>query len=128
MPSDHINPPIFGSLNQNEKDTILSGLTPLVVRPGDIILSEDDLGDFCYFIMEGQLEVVKKLGTMDEHIVGIEEAGALIGEGSLFFPDLGRSASVRARTRGALLRMTHVELESLLRSKPGLAFRNGASP
>ena len=122
MPSSHINPPILGSLNQTEKDAILSGLETVIALPGEIILHEDDLGDFCYFIVDGQLEVVKKLGTNDEHVVGLEVAGSLVGEGSLFFPELGRSASVRARIPTRLLRMTHSELESLLRSRPGLAF------
>ena len=62
------------------------------------------------------------MGTPDERLLGVREAGEAIGEMSLFSDDHQRTASVRAKTPLKLLVMKRNDLESLLRGHPDLAF------
>ena len=76
----------------------------------------------CYIIVEGRVEIIKSMGTPDERLLGVREAGEAIGEMSLFSDDHQRTASVRAKTPLKLLLMKRDHLENLLRGHPDLAF------
>lgn len=114
--------PFIQLIGSEIAQTILEQLPQVEVFQGDIVLREDEQGDYCFFIQEGNLEVVKAYGTLEERVVWVHKAGAIVGEGSLFDPSAKRSATVRAQTNCKLLRMTHLELEKLLRIHPDFAF------
>jgi serine phosphatase RsbU (regulator of sigma subunit) len=83
---------------------------------------EGDRGNDCYIIVEGQVEIIKSLGTPEERLLAVREPGEAIGEMSLFSEDHQRTASVRAKTSIKLLVMKRDHLEDLLRRHPDLAF------
>jgi serine phosphatase RsbU (regulator of sigma subunit) len=114
--------PFFKSIDPQLAQSISQELPLVEVSQGEIVMHEEEPGDYCFIIQEGNLEVVKALGTQEERVVWVHKAGAIVGEGSLFDPHAKRSATVRAQTDCKLLRMSHLELEKLLRMSPGFAF------
>jgi serine phosphatase RsbU (regulator of sigma subunit) len=114
--------PMFSSLPEGDLRELASGLLPQDLEQGSLMFREGDKGNDCYIIVEGQVEIIKSLGTPDERLLGVRESGEAIGEMSLFSEDHQRTASVRAKTPLKLLVMKRDHLESLLRGHPDLAF------
>ena len=114
--------PLFHSLPESELRELAGGLLPMEMEQGSLVFREGDKGRECYIVDEGQVEIIKSLGTPDERLLGVREPGETIGEMSLFSEDHQRTASVRARTPLKLLVMKRDDLEDLLRKQPDLAF------
>ena len=114
--------PLFSSLPESELHELAAGLLPQDLKQGSLMFQEGVKGNDCYIIVEGQVEIIKSLGTPDERLLGVREAGEAIGEMSLFSKDHQRTASVRAKTPLKLLVMKRDHLENLLRGHPDLAF------
>lgn len=114
--------PLFAMLPDREIRFLAESLRSLQI-PGDTILfREGERGDRFYIILDGQVEIVKALGTGDERLVDVQGAGGYFGEMSLLNPDERRTATVRARTRAELLEMTRAEFDELLHRQPRLTF------
>ncbi len=114
--------PLFNSLPETELRELASGLLPMDLEQGSLMFREGDKGSECYIVIEGQVEIIKSLGTPDERLLGVRQPGEPIGEMSLFSEDHQRTASVRAKTPLKLLVIKRDDLEGLLRRQPGLAF------
>ena len=114
--------PLFSTLAENELKELADGLLPQELEQGSLMFREGDKGNDCYIIVEGQVEIIKSMGTPDERLLGVRESGEAIGEMSLFSDDHQRTASVRAKTPLKLLLMKRDHLENLLRGHPDLAF------
>lgn len=114
--------PLFSSLPKSELKELAGRLLPQDLEPGSLMFREGDKGNDCYIVVEGQVEIIKSLGTPDERLLGVREAGEAIGEMSLFSENHQRTASVRAKTPLKLLVMKRDHLENLLRGHPDLAF------
>ena len=97
-------------------------LPSLEFPAGKILLQEGHSDDKFYILLEGQVEVIKSLGSEEERILGVREAGTLLGEMSLFSRDGCHTASVRSLTPLWLLKVTHAELDGLLHRQPQLAY------
>lgn len=106
--------PLFASLPDSEIVRLLASLKRVSVPEGTLLIQEGDLGDRFYLVIDGQLEVMKALGTQDERFLGNIEPGDSFGEMSLFNPDGLRVASVRARTAANLYEMTHADFHALM--------------
>ncbi len=115
--------PLFASLPDEERRHLAGTLRQLEITPGTILLHESDSGDRFYFIHEGELEIVKAMGTPDERVLMVERPGAVVGEMSLLNPDRRRTASARARTAVRVSEIMHAEVDALLRRQPGLAYQ-----
>ncbi len=87
-----------------------------------MLFQEGHSDDKFYILLEGQVEVVKALGSPEERLLGVREAGNLLGEMSLFSRDGCHTASVRSLTPLRLLKVTHTELDALLHRQPQLAY------
>jgi sigma-B regulation protein RsbU (phosphoserine phosphatase) len=87
-----------------------------------ILLREGSRDDHLYIVLEGQVEVIKALGTADERLVAHRGEGAILGEMSLFSREGCHTASVRALSPVELLEMTVGELDALLHRQPKLAY------
>ncbi|MBI4671152.1 MAG: SpoIIE family protein phosphatase [Chloroflexi bacterium] len=83
---------------------------------------EGDAGQHFYIVRDGELQVVKSIGTHDERIVNTRKPGEFIGEMSLFNLDGKRTASVRAHGDTCLWEMTRAEFDALLTRQPFLAY------
>jgi CRP-like cAMP-binding protein len=89
------NVELFADLSKED----LSRLARLTVvrdyRDGDVIVRENEAGVAFYIIARGKVEVVKALGSADEHVVDTLGEEQFFGEMALFDNQV-RSASVRA--------------------------------
>lgn len=114
--------PLFATLPPHEIDHLAATLRPLEFLEGALLFQEGTPGDLFYVLLEGQAEIIKALGTPAERVMGIRQAGAFIGEMSLFNRDGLRTASVRASTPLHVLEMTRADFDALLARQPTLAY------
>ncbi len=115
--------PLFSSLPADEITRVAGALQEGRYDAGEILFLEGDAGNCFYVIVEGQLEVVKALGTPDERIIAVRGAGDYVGEMSLILVDGKRTASIRARTSLHTLEMTRADFDALLHRQPQMAYQ-----
>jgi serine phosphatase RsbU (regulator of sigma subunit) len=113
--------PLFAPLPEEERRNLSELLQPVELPPGEILLREGETGLCFYFIIEGQVEIVKAMDTENERLLGVRGPGEYLGEMSLFNPDGLRTASVRALTMALLLEMSHADFDVILHRSPHLA-------
>ncbi len=89
---------IFQSLSKAEIQRLALGVNVLNVSGGSILLQEGEIGDRFYVIIQGEVEVIKAIGTPEESLLGVRLPGDYLGEMSLLNWDGRRTASARART------------------------------
>jgi sigma-B regulation protein RsbU (phosphoserine phosphatase) len=114
--------PLFASLPGTELRFLASLLDRVQIPPGTLLFREGEPGDYFYLIVDGEIEVIKALGTPDERIIATRRTGDFFGEMSLFEPSGRRTASVRARTPLCLLQMARADFDVLLQRRPILAY------
>jgi len=114
--------PLLTSLPQREIKRLLATLRLLDFPPDTILFREGDHGDRFYIILEGQLEIIKSLGTPDEQLLNICGPGDYVGEMCLLDPDRSRTASVRTGSSVQLLEMTRADLDALLHQYPSIGY------
>jgi serine phosphatase RsbU (regulator of sigma subunit) len=122
QPRDLSTIPLFASLPADEIRHLEATLSASECPSGKVLFHEGHSDDKFYILLEGQVEVVKSLGRPEERILGMREAGNLLGEMSLFSQDGCHTASVRSLTPLRLLKVTHAELDALLHRQPQLAY------
>ncbi|MEN6321235.1 MAG: BTAD domain-containing putative transcriptional regulator [Syntrophaceae bacterium] len=114
--------PLFTSLPQSEIKSLVATLRKLDFPPRTILFREGDHGDRFYIILEGQLEIIKSLGTPDEKLLNVCGSGDHVGEMCLLDPDRSRTASIRARSPVKLLEITRADLDALLHQYPTVGY------
>lgn len=114
--------PLFSSFPAEEIASLLESLTIIAFPAGQILFQEGKLDDRFYILLDGQVEVIKELGTPDERVLGIRECINLLGEMSLFTQDGCHTASVRSLTHLRLIKMTRNDLEEMLHRHPQFAY------
>jgi serine phosphatase RsbU (regulator of sigma subunit) len=114
--------PLFASLPEDEIRRLEMRLRVSGCPPGRVLFHEGHSDDKFYVLLEGQVEVVKALGSAEERLLGVRAAGNLLGEMSLFSRDGCHTASVRALTPLRLLNVPHTELDALLHRQPLFAY------
>ena len=101
-------------LPRGHVDQIFKNLEPVYVNSGDEIVTEGDSGDYCYIIVKGIAEVFKCVADGEEMVATLDE-GVLFGEHALVSKE-PRTASVRMKTNGLLMKMIGEKFSSLLKS------------
>jgi sigma-B regulation protein RsbU (phosphoserine phosphatase) len=113
---------LFTSLPTSEIQHLAKTLKPIWVPKGTILLTEGEMGDHFYILLEGQVEILKAIGTADERRLALREAVSFLGEMSLFSEDKLHTASVRAFTPLKLLEMSHEDFDALLHRQPSITY------
>jgi CRP/FNR family transcriptional regulator len=114
-------PPFASPLTEESRR--LEKLLHVIACPaGEVLLVEGCSDDKFYILLEGQMEVVKALGSREERGVGLRGSGNLLGEMSLFSREGFHTASERAVSALRLLQVSHRELDSLLQRQPKIAY------
>lgn len=90
------------------------------VKKGQLIFLEGEMGDRCYLIREGQVEIVAKNAAGEEHQLAILHAPALFGEATLI-TGAPRNASARALEACELFELQHGYLHELIESENNVA-------
>jgi serine phosphatase RsbU (regulator of sigma subunit) len=117
--------PLFAGLPHDELVYLAETLQQIAIPAGAILLREDDVGDRCYVVLDGYVEIVKALGTADERLLSRYGVGELFGEMSLLNPDHRRTASVRTQAPVLLLEITRADFDGLLSRQPLFAYEMG---
>lgn len=113
---------LFDHLPQDELDRLAETLPEHDFTPGEVPFEEGSQTGYFYGVLEGEVEIVKSLGTADERVVAVSRKGALLGEMSLFSRNGSHTASVRARTPLKLFEITFDQFDAILRRNPSLAY------
>jgi serine phosphatase RsbU (regulator of sigma subunit) len=114
--------PLFKGLPEDEISKLAQTLRVLEVPPSTILFQEGDVGDRFYIIIQGQIEVIKALGTPEERFIGLRGPGEFVGELSLINRAGLRTACVRSLGPAHLWEMSHDEFDDLLHRQPSMAF------
>jgi phosphoserine phosphatase RsbU/P len=114
--------PLFSALPANEIKYMASRLAPYRCAAGHILFHEGAWEDEFYILLEGEVEILKSVGTLDERNLGVRQAVSLLGEMSLFNRDGYRTATVRALTPLVMYKMNRTEFDALLHRQPQLAY------
>lgn len=114
--------PLFKCLPKDEISKLSETLRVLEIPPNQVLFQEGEIGDRFYIIIQGQIEVIKALGTPEERFIGLRGPGEFIGELSLINRAGLRTASVRSSGPAHLWEMSHQEFDELLHRQPMMAF------
>jgi hypothetical protein len=95
---------------------IFKDIEPTVVAPGDIILCEGDRSDFIFYIVSGEFDVLVG-GTI---VSTLSEEDLFLGE-MAFLLEHRRTATVRAKTAGRLIKVNKREFVEAIKKKPHYA-------
>ncbi len=114
--------PLFSSLPRDEIRHLAQTLRSCELAAGELLFEEGEKGERFYIVLEGELEIIKALGSPDERLLALRGVGTFIGEMGLMLQDGLRTASVRARSRSKLLEMTRADYNDLLQRRPTLAY------
>jgi len=115
--------PLFAPLPSSEILHLVDTLRHRDLAAGAVFIHENEIADHFFVLLEGQIEIIKALGTPEERILAVGETGSFIGEMGLINPGSLRTASARARTPVKLLEMNRAEFDALLNRQPSLAYK-----
>lgn len=114
--------PLFANLPGNEAHALIETLEKCEFQPGDVLFEEGSSTTYFYIVMDGEVEIVKSLGTSDERILATSTRGSILGEMSMFSRSGTHTASARARTPLKLMIITFEHFDSLLQRNPRMAY------
>jgi serine phosphatase RsbU (regulator of sigma subunit) len=114
--------PLFAELPAEEHAYLAATLRQVTFSSGALLFREGDYGDRFYIVLEGELEIIKSMGTASELTLDARGSGEFVGEMSMLNRDNVRTASVRARGQTQLLEMQHAEFDALMHRHPELAY------
>ncbi len=114
--------PLFASVRGTETQFLAEVLREVEIAAGSLLFREGEPGSSFDIIVDGQVEIIKALGTAEERLLAVRGPGDFFGEMSLLDPDGRRTASVRARTDLRLLTMARPDFDTLLQHRPALAY------
>jgi sigma-B regulation protein RsbU (phosphoserine phosphatase) len=115
--------PLFAGLPSVELERLAKTLQVYEIPEGEILIQEGQADEACFILLEGQVEIIKALGDANERNLGVNSAGALLGEMSLFSQGRAHTASVRACTNLKALKMTGQDFDALIHRQPSLAYQ-----
>lgn len=114
--------PLFADLTPKEVVLLGMVLKERDYQAGDWLCREGEPGDGCFFIGEGEVEIIKRAANQAQAVIARAGKHATVGQISLI-DDGPRSASVRAKTRVEVLRLDRGDFEALQASGSQFAYR-----
>jgi sigma-B regulation protein RsbU (phosphoserine phosphatase) len=114
--------PLFVSLPPSELADLAASLRESRYSAGVVLFREGEYGDRFYIVLDGQIAIIKALGSDDERLLGLRGAGEFVGEMSLLSQDGRRTASVRVQSSARVLELTRADFDALLHRYPLLAY------
>lgn len=104
---------LFRDFNHNELKALYEISKEKTLEKGEYLMEEGDPGNEFFFVMEGDLEVVKHdLSNKQDFVIGTIHPGDTVGEMALF-DSAPRSASIRATTHAKLRGIAFADLRKL---------------
>jgi serine phosphatase RsbU (regulator of sigma subunit) len=113
--------PLLAHLPAGDRSELAKSLQTATLPAGALLFREGDSGDRIYTVVDGEVEILKSLGTEDERLLRVQGPGTFLGEISLLEQDGLRTASVRARTPVTVQTMSWADFQTLMQRQPALA-------
>jgi CRP-like cAMP-binding protein len=112
--------PLFQSSAPEVLQEIAAAMEETVASPGGYVFREDDPGDAFYLVLEGELDIHKRLTPESRRSLVIGRLGPGDGFGEIALMDgAPRTASIRARTACRLARLSRENFERLVVARVG---------
>jgi serine phosphatase RsbU (regulator of sigma subunit) len=114
--------PLFKTLPAEEVHRILESYKTWDAPVGTFILQEGETSDEFHVILDGQVEIIRALGSAEESHLGIRQPGEFIGEIGLLNQGAPRTATARVVQDARILTLTYTNFDTLLKQFPELAY------
>src|SRR5688572_27212220 len=111
--------PLFQGLSDEELNRLMDMAEPVVLRAGDILIRQGDLGDSAYVILKGEFEIQKQTGQSLIKI-DVRNPGDVVGEMALLSRG-PRNATVISKTDSETLCISQEVFENLLSNSSSAA-------
>ncbi len=111
--------PLFSDLSTRELADLAEVVTWVSASPGDVLISEGEVGDAMFFVLEGEV-VVERRADSGKCTVAHLGPGEPFGEMALFEDEV-RSATVVAARDARIGRIERPAFEEIAREVPGIA-------
>ncbi|HPG88053.1 MAG TPA: cyclic nucleotide-binding domain-containing protein [Hyphomicrobium sp.] len=110
--------PLFQGLRPLQLTEIVRRADRIIYRPGDIIITEDQVGEAAIVIVSG--EAVRLNGSESSDAAESVPEGSMIGELAMLVETI-HSATILAKTTVKALRLTRTEMQDAMADDPKLA-------
>jgi voltage-gated potassium channel len=108
--------PLFQSMDKNFQFEIALRLKPVVAVPGEIIFKEGDSGNEMFFVVKGELSILKE----GNDLLNILRDGDFFGEIALF-KNIPRTATIRSETYCDLYSLDKENFDFVVKKYPDFA-------
>ncbi|MEO8402168.1 MAG: cyclic nucleotide-binding domain-containing protein [Gammaproteobacteria bacterium] len=110
----------FSRLSQDRLMWLANQVEAASIHAGEIIFHEGEVGDRCYLIRKGKIEIITQNEDGTEHQLAVLKAPTLFGEATLITHS-PRNATARAIEETELLELKHEYLSELIESEKNVA-------
>ena len=114
--------PLFTSLSESEIRSLQEVSEEYYCQPGKVLLMEGFQNDYFYILLEGEVEIIKSFGTLDERFLRISREGSLLGEMGKFSQEGTHTATCRSLTDCRLLQVPFSWLNAAFSRHPEMMF------
>lgn len=111
---------IFDKLSDNELEIVSKHIFSSAYNAGDVIFREGTHGNSMCFVLEGELDVIKKKEDGSQVLISTLSPGQSVGEMAMV-DGLVRSATIQAKTDVSVLVLNRVQFEKLMAEHPKIA-------
>ncbi len=108
--------PTFAGLPADKLAAMILRLEEIPAKTGDVVVRQNDPGDYFYVIKSGSFTVSRRGGPGEFVILAQLREGDAFGESALLNGE-ARNASIVADTDGALLRLSKSDFDALVRTE-----------
>jgi signal transduction histidine kinase len=105
---------LFAGLSDDQLAELAEGGDEVAFQPGDIVFGEGDHADEWFVLIDGALDLIRKVGREDVVVARMDEPGRWAGGFRAWDPDGIYLASGRGAVAGRLLRLDALRLRELV--------------
>lgn len=116
------NFPLFADLPDDVLGILQSTSEACQCQPGEILFTEGTFSEHFYLVIEGEVQIIKSLGSADERIIAVSKSGSILGEMEIFSKEGTHTASARALTQVNLIKISIKQFASTVQSCPQFAY------
>ena len=114
--------PLLLGLEEEDLDELAQAAALRLFSPGTVICHEGEPGDAVYFVVEGQVDILKRLDDENERFLHSLRSGEIFGEMAIVQESV-RTATVRTAEPTAVLEIAKDPFLAVLGRSPSLGIR-----
>jgi len=114
--------PMVRDLSDEDADALAPHVRSIILKRGEHLFAEGDIGDQLYFVIDGKVKLTKAAPDGRETLISVHGPGDMFGELAMFDPTY-RTTSATAVTDTRLAVLAHDDLRMSLETRPALAIQ-----